>query len=189
MAGVAGPMLRESRSTGVRFLIGLVLGSMIAGTVLALALVVTGGALGSVLPTPVREVIAALMLISLGLLDFLDRTPHIWRQVPQRFVRVLPAGQLGVIWGVDLGMLFTTQKTTSLIWGALVLSALLSPGSGIALALLVSLVASVGIGAISHLPFAGNRAGQPGKASVPKIRMLSGVALVAAGALAVTGLF
>lgn len=189
MAGVAGPLLRESRATGVRFLVGLVLGSMIAGTVLALALVVTGGAFGSLLGQPIREVVAALALVALGVLDFLDRTPHIWRQVPQRFVRVLPAGQLGVIWGVDLGMLFTTQKTTSLIWGALVLSVLLSPGSGIALALLVSLVASVGIGAISHLPFAGNRAGQPGKASVPRVRMLSGAVLVAAGAVAATGLF
>jgi hypothetical protein len=68
-----------------------------------------------------------VLVLMLGVADLLNRTPHVWRQVPQRFARELNdyPGRLGFVWAVDLGLIVTTQKTTSLLWiglaGAIVL--------------------------------------------------------------------
>jgi hypothetical protein len=129
MAGVAGPMLRRSRPQGTRFLMGLLTGGVFASVLLAPVLFSLGIVLEQLLsPTP-RYVGSGLALGALGLLDIANRTPHIWRQVPQALVRTLPPWRLGAVWGFDLSMLFTTQKSTSLTWSALLGTAFISPTS------------------------------------------------------------
>jgi hypothetical protein len=127
MAGVTGPMLRRSRAQGVRFLAGLAVGGVVASTLLATAIWLLGLLLQLVVPLVVRAALAVVAVVIFGVADLLNRTPHVWRQVPQRFVRVLPPGRLGVVWGFDLSLLFTTQKSTSLTWAVLAVLVLLSP--------------------------------------------------------------
>src|SRR5262245_21640822 len=119
MAGVAGPMLRRSKAQGVRFLAGLLAGGLAASAVLAVALYALGTLAALVLPHTVRVVAAVLAVVAFGVADLMDRTPHIWRQVPQELIRKLPPGRLGLVWGFDLALLFTTQKSTSLTWASL----------------------------------------------------------------------
>lgn len=127
MAGVAGPMLRRSKAQGARFLSGLMVGELVSSALMATMLYVLGTLVSLVTPRSVREVATAVIVLVLGIADLRDRTPHIWRQVPQRYVRTLPPGQLGLVWGFDLALLFTTQKTTSLTWVVLAAVGLLSP--------------------------------------------------------------
>lgn len=119
MAGVAGPMLRRSRPQGTKFLLGLLMGGILASTVLASLLFGVGSAL-EMLSSTIRIGVVGSALVLFGLLDVANRTPHLWRQVPQGLIRVLPPWRLGAVWGFDLSLLFTTQKTTSLTWAALV---------------------------------------------------------------------
>src|SRR5579875_1935508 len=135
MAGVAGPMLRRDRAQGSRFLLGLLAGGMAASAGLAVLVYAAGTPISSLVPPRYRALLAALLIAGFGLADLTGRTPHVWRQVPQRLVRVLPPGRLGLVWGFDLSLLFTTQKTTSLAWAALTGLLLLAP-SGALVALL-----------------------------------------------------
>src|SRR5258706_7845760 len=127
MAGVAGPMLRRSTAQGTRFLLGLLVGELLASSLLAVAAYLVGTVVGFVAPLPLREVLTAVIVLGLGVADLMNRPPHIWRQVPQGFVRTMPPGRLGLVWGFDLGLLFTTQKSTSLTWAALAAVTLLLP--------------------------------------------------------------
>src|SRR6266542_1523735 len=111
MAGVASPMLRRTRSGASRFLIGLVAGGAAAGLLLSLPAYLIGTVLHDAVPMRARIVILAVLLAILAIADLTRRTPHVWRQVPQDLVWKLPPGSLGVAWGFDLGLLFTTQKT------------------------------------------------------------------------------
>jgi hypothetical protein len=129
MAGVAGPMLKRSRPQGIRFLFGLLIGGAVASTLLAGLLFGVGTVTQWLIPRHGLLVLAAAVLLLLGAADLADRTPHVWRQVPQRYVRLLPPGRLGTVWGFDLALLFTTQKSTSLPWAALAGTALLAPSS------------------------------------------------------------
>ena len=115
MAGVAGPMMRRTRAGAARFLAGLTVGGIAGGLVLSLPVYLLGSALTSVMPLTGRVLLLAAICAVLAWADLRHRTPHVWRQVPQGLVRTLPPGSLGVVWGFDLGLLFTTQKTTSLI--------------------------------------------------------------------------
>jgi hypothetical protein len=115
MVGVSNPMMQGDRRAGWAFLGGFGAGLAVAAAVVAIPLMLLGAALGH-LPQPVRGGLLAVLLVGFGVADLLDRTPHVWRQVPQRFIRTLPPGPLGFVWAVDLGLLVTTQKTTSLIW-------------------------------------------------------------------------
>lgn len=115
MVGVSNPMMQGDRRAGWVFLGGFGVGLAAAAVVVAIPLMLLGAALAH-LPAPVRGGVLAVLLVGFGLADLLNRTPHMWRQVPQRFVRELRPGQLGFVWAVDLGLLVTTQKTTSLIW-------------------------------------------------------------------------
>jgi hypothetical protein len=124
MAGVASPMMRHSRSDGTRFLAGLLAGGVAGAGVLALPVYLLGRLLG---PLPDRAALAAVVLVLLGVADLRQRTPHVWRQVPQNLWHKLSPGWLGVVWGFDLALLFTTQKTTSLIWASLAGLVLLQP--------------------------------------------------------------
>ncbi len=129
MAGVAGPMLRRSKAEGSRFLAGLMVGELVSSMVLAAALYALGTAVALVAPTFVREVLLGVLVAAFGVADMRNRTPHVWRQVPQKYVRSMAPGRLGLVWGFDLGLLFTTQKSTSLLWVVLAAVGLLSPGS------------------------------------------------------------
>ncbi|MEV4756495.1 hypothetical protein AB0J86_15470 [Micromonospora sp. NPDC049559] len=127
MAGVAGPMLRYDRSGGIRFLLGLLIGGLLGAAVLAVPVYLVSVAVQAVVPEPARWVLLAVVVAGFALADFTQRTPHVWRQVPQSLVNTLPPGALGLVWGFDLALLFTTQKTTSLIWAGLAALVLFSP--------------------------------------------------------------
>jgi hypothetical protein len=110
-------MIRRERRAGWRFIAGFG-GGLAAGTaVLAGPLLLLVAAAGA-LPEPVRLASQVVLVVGFGVADLLNRTPHVWRQVPQRFARELnqQPGRLGLVWAFDLGLLVTTQKTTSLLW-------------------------------------------------------------------------
>jgi len=147
MTGVAGPMFARDRRAGSRFLAGLLGGELGSAVLVGLTLYVAGVALHAVgIPSSVSAGLLVLICVGLGLADLLDRTPHSWRQVPQRLVTSLTPGMLGVTWGIDLGLYVTTQKVSSLIWVAMAASVLLDPAS--APVLLIALALSTGAGVI-----------------------------------------
>jgi hypothetical protein len=63
----------------------------------------------------------------LAALEVTGRVPQLHRQVPVGLFGQLPPGMLGIAWGLDLGLMITTKKTTSIAWAALLGSALLAP--------------------------------------------------------------
>lgn len=127
MAGVAGPMMQRERETARRFVGGLLVGLLLGALALALVVSVLGVVVRGVASVAVLNAFLAVICLGFGTADILNRTPHVWRQVPQRFVRTLPSGQLGVVWGFDLGLLVTTQKAASLLWVLLVALLVLEP--------------------------------------------------------------
>ncbi len=145
MAGVAGPMLRRSRSDGTRFLTGLFVGWLTAAIAVGYALDKFGHVLEDAIGVESRLAITVGILLLLGMADTYGRTPHIWRQVPQALIRVLRPGRLGLRWGVDLGLLVTTQKTTSLLWAALIALTLLDPTYAMVILVEVATVSMVAI--------------------------------------------
>jgi hypothetical protein len=145
MAGVASPMLRRTRSAGSRFLVGLVVGGVAAGIILSVPAYLVGTIVHEFVPERWRLVVLAGLLAGLGVADLLRRTPHVWRQVPQRLVWTLPPGTLGLAWGFDLGLLFTTQKTTSLVWVAMAAVVLLGPSLSAVVLVSIAVVASLAI--------------------------------------------
>jgi hypothetical protein len=142
MAGVAGPMMRWERPAAARFLVGFSVGAVAAGLVLALAALLLGRALNALVPDDARAALVAAICVLFGVADLLNRTPHVWRQVPQALVRVLPPGFLGVVWGFDIGLLFTTQKAVSLMWAAVAAVVLLHPAAAPVLLVGMALVSS-----------------------------------------------
>jgi hypothetical protein len=108
-------MMRANPREGWRFLAGFAAGLAAAALTLLGPLLLLASAAELLHPT-VRTVLSIGVLLGFGIADLLNRTPHVWRQVPQRFARELQPGRLGLIWGYDLGLQFTHQKTTSLLW-------------------------------------------------------------------------
>lgn len=129
MAGVAGPMLRHDRAAAVRFLLGLLIGGLAGSLVLAVPVYLVGRLAEASLPGTVRWLVFGAVVVLFGVLDLGLRTPHVRRQVPQRLLHVMKPGQLGLVWGADLAMLFTTQKTTSLLWVTLAGLVLVAPAA------------------------------------------------------------
>jgi hypothetical protein len=122
-------MLADSAVDGRRFLIGLALGSLAGSAVLASVAVVVGLGLDEfAVPADARRVALVALAALLGLADAMDRTPQVWRQVPQRLVRELSPGMLGTVWGIDLGLIVTTKKVTSLWWLGIIGLILVKPG-------------------------------------------------------------
>lgn len=117
MVGVSNPIHRGDRRAGWRFLAGFGAGLALATAVLTGPLLLLAAA-ASLVPETDRMVLLVALVVGLAAADLLNRTPHVWRQVPQRFARELHTqpGRLGLIWAFDLGLLVTTQKTTSLLW-------------------------------------------------------------------------
>lgn len=128
MAGVAGPMLAHDPPAARRFLLGLGTG-ILTGSLLLLGLgLLAGSVLGMIrVSTDTRLVAAAAVAAGLAAADLAGRTPQLWRQVPQRLVRELPPGMLGLTWGIDLGLLVTTKKAGSLLWLAIAGPVLIRP--------------------------------------------------------------
>lgn len=149
MAGVAGPMLRTSRVTGARFLAGLLVGEIAAGVLLAVPAFLLGEGLHIILAPQARLWAVAAVCVIFGLADLADRTPRARRQVPEELIRRLPPGSLGLAWGFDLGLLFTTQKAVSLIWVAIAAAILLDPPVAAALIVGTAVVASMTVMALS----------------------------------------
>ncbi len=117
MVGVSNPIMRRDHREGWRFLAGFGAGLAVATAMLSGPLLLLSAA-AHVASHPVRIGVLMVFVVLLASADLLNRTPHVWRQVPQRFARELndQPGRLGFIWAVDLGLLVTTQKTTSLLW-------------------------------------------------------------------------
>jgi hypothetical protein len=138
-------MISRTKKDGVRFLAGLLVGGIVASILLGLLLQLAAALVPTTVPAQVSTMIAALVIVALGIADLANRTPHVWRQVPQALVRRLPPGRLGVIWGMDLYLLVTTQKTTSLIWAGLVGMTLISPSHAWLLPLVVTVLGTLTI--------------------------------------------
>jgi hypothetical protein len=179
MAGVAGPMLRYNRRGGVRFLVGLVVGGAVAGTLLAVPAYLLGSLLRAVLSLPARLWLLAALCVLLGAADLMNRTPHVWRQVPQQMVHTLSPGALGAVWGFDLGLLFTTQKVVSLIWVALAATMLLDPPAAAGVLASIAVLASLSVAGLSAVQgMAKFGSGRGVRQWVRRIRRMSGVALM-----------
>jgi hypothetical protein len=149
MAGVAGPMLRHRRGAGVRLLAGLLVGEIAAGALLAVPAFLLGEGLRAVLGLQARLWVLAALCVFFGIADLTNRTPRMWRQVPEDLVNRLPPGSLGLAWGFDLGLLFTTQKAASLIWVAIAAAVLLDPPLAAALLVGIAVAASMAVAAYS----------------------------------------
>src|SRR5690349_781565 len=110
MVGVSNPIMRRDRREGWRFIAGFGAGLAVATAMLTGPLLLLSAAT-HLAPQPMRAGVLAALVAGLALADLLNRTPHVWRQVPQRFARELndQPGRLGFIWAVDLGLLITTQ--------------------------------------------------------------------------------
>ncbi|MEO3930031.1 hypothetical protein ABGB07_40215 [Micromonosporaceae bacterium B7E4] len=188
MAGVAGPMLRRSRADGIRFLAGLIAGAAAGAVVVAVPVYLLGRLLEP-LPGPVALGVLAGVCVLLGLADLAQRTPHVWRQVPQALWHRLPPGALGVAWGFDLGLLFTTQKTTSLIWVAVAAVALLRPALA-ATALPAIAVGSMVVVVVTTLTAGADRRTEAGWSGswVTWARRGSGLLILSTAAATVAGL-
>jgi hypothetical protein len=145
MAGVAGPMLRYHRTGGVRFLAGLIVGGAAGGVALAIPAYLLGSLLHAVLAPQLRLWVLVLVCVVFGTADLANRTPHVWRQVPQRLLHTLQPGTLGLTWGFDLGLLFTTQKVASLIWVAVAAVTLIQPALAWSVLVGVAVLASLAV--------------------------------------------
>lgn len=151
MAGVAGPMLRRNRGAGARLLTGLLVGEMAAGVLIAVPAFLLGEGLRAVLPGSVRLWVVAALCVLFGAADLLNRTPRVARQVPEGLIQRLPPGSLGLAWGFDLGLLFTTQKAVSLIWVAIAATVLLDPPVAAAMLVGIAVLAAMAVTVLSLL--------------------------------------
>jgi hypothetical protein len=140
MAGVAGPMYRTSRAAGARFLAGLLAGEVAAAALIAVPFFLAGEALKAVLTAPARLWAVAAICAVLGAADLANRTPRVQRQVPESLIGRLPPATLGLAWGFDLGLLFTTQKAVSLIWAAIAAIVLLDPAMAAGLTIGIAVI-------------------------------------------------
>lgn len=136
MVGVSDPALRRSRREGVALLSSIAVGYLVATILLVIELFLASEALAG-LPELSRRVLLIVALTAVGVADLTNRTPYMRRQVPQRFVRDLLPVSRGLLWGLDLGLLFTTQKTVGLLWAVLLWATLQASPGATAIALVV----------------------------------------------------
>jgi hypothetical protein len=183
MAGVSGPLMRRSHADGVRFLLGLAVGGAAAGSIVSLPVYLVGSALAAAVPERLRLLMLVAVCVGFGIADLVNRTPHVWRQVPQGFVRELSPGLRGLIWGFDLGLLVTTQKAASLVWVAICAMALVAPASAPALLVGMALVSSLSVTVWSFRPGALmiDHGGGRDRRWLRSIRALSGTVILIAG--------
>jgi hypothetical protein len=101
-----------------QYLLGLLVGELAAGLLLTLLLYPVGTLVAIALPSAGRRLLLIAILTLLGTLDLLGRTPHLERQTPQRLAAQLSPGPLGLLYGLDIGFVVTTQKSSSLLYAA-----------------------------------------------------------------------
>lgn len=182
MVGVSGPEFQRRQNAAWRFVGALTFGFVCTTVLIGLILSLISFAINSGTDPTIRAWLAVIGFVFLGCLDILGRTPHVDRQVPQKLATSLSPGPRGLLWGLDLGALLTTQKSTSLIWAALLGATLLSPlavflvlGSSATVYLVATAVATI-------VPNAGDRL-VIGGLSRPWLivpRLIAGLILVAA---------
>lgn len=144
MAGVAGPMLRGNRrAAAARLLAGLLAGEVAAAVLLAIPAFLLGVGLRAAFPQFARLWALAALCLLFGVADLVNRTPRVRRQVPEMLLERLPPGTLGLAWGFDLGLLFTTQKAVSLIWAAIAAAILLNPEVAAGMLILIAVLGSM----------------------------------------------
>jgi hypothetical protein len=183
MAGVAGPAWRRNHSAARRFLLGFAIGEALSAVILGSVMLVAGTVAAALMSDYLRWGLFAVGSLILGVADFFDHTPQWPRQVPKQLsVRLRPFG-LGTVWGIDLGLLVTTRKVSSVTWIAMLGVVLLSPSG--ALPLLVGCVCgSVGVLVYRSVMQGVRRVHLSNHVrTVTMIRLLSGALGVAAGAL------
>lgn len=140
MVGVAGPMFRRSRSEGMRFLTGFALGQLTSALFLSVAIIAIGMVVFNVLPWQFRITLFGAGAILLALADKTSHTPQIARQVPVDLFHRLEPGRLGFAWGLDVGLLFTTQKTSSMPWLGLLAATTLLPVGALPMLMALALI-------------------------------------------------
>jgi hypothetical protein len=176
-------MLRYDRAGGIRLLAGLVAGEVAAAVLLAVPGYLLAIAAHAAFSTRVRLWVVAVACVVFAVADLANRTPHVWRQVPQSFIRQLPPGLRGIAWGFDLGLLFSTQKVASLVWlGILAAILILSPGMAAAVIIGIAVLSGMAIVALS-VPHRGGVGGASFKPVLRRARFASGLAMLALFAL------
>ena len=149
MAGVASPMFRREAREGIRFLSGLVIGTLAGSLFIAITLFVIGSAIENSMPLIWRVDLLAACCFGLGVADFLEFTPQLWRQVPEALLwGGLKPGVLGIAWGMDQGLVVTTQKATSCFWVVMAAVGLIAPATAFAVIPFIAVV-SCGVVAIA----------------------------------------
>jgi hypothetical protein len=122
MVGVTSPVFRNRRfNEGRRLVAGYVLGTGLASMLIALAIIVLSVGVEEILPMRGRYYSLGGALVVLLVLDASGRVIFLNRQTPQR-IRLLPPFARGMIWGLDIGLLVTTIKVTSLVWALIIIT-------------------------------------------------------------------
>ena len=134
LAGLAG---RARRQESQQLKLGYTFGNMGAAVVLLFAVNLARTRLNTFKPQTLEMIFIGFM-ICFGLLDFIGRTPKWNRQTPAT-LRQLSAFPRGLTWGFDIGLMFTTVRTTSLTW-VILLGAVLLPSANIGILTLAAFV-------------------------------------------------
>jgi len=136
MVGVASPLFRVRGA--IKFHAGFALGNLSSALFLSALLIPVSLVVASI-ALPIRAAVVTAIIVVCAILDSLDRTPQRRRQVPQRFgLQGLPYGHLGFVYGVDVGLHATTQRTSSLGWVAIGASVIFGPPGVVAATLLTA---------------------------------------------------
>lgn len=108
------------------FTVAAVAGGSLVGAVAGLV-----GAAFPRLSTHDALLVVAAVGLGVALLDGRGRTPTLRRQTRPHWWRIYGPNQAALMWGLDLGLGFTTIRVASLYWAVLVAVVLLaSPASG-----------------------------------------------------------
>jgi hypothetical protein len=101
----------------------------------------------------------------------------------------MPPGQLGLVWGFDLALLVTTQKSTSLTWATLAAVSLLFPTDSWLVLLSMTAIGVLAIvlrsitWTMRPLPLAGDR----GRPWFPVMRRAVGMSMLGLAVITVVG--
>jgi len=177
-------MWRREPADAVRFFLGLLAGMLASGMVLALLTNTVGRLVHMSVGQDVRTVMLAVVILVFAGADLANRTPHIWRQVPQSFIWRLKPGLRGLLWGFDLGLLVTTQKVVSLMWISIAGVVLVAPDAAGFVFITLAVLSSMGIALLSLTKVATSETfcGIHDRRWLKRIRLVSGAVAVAAAA-------
>ncbi len=83
MVGVSSPMYQESLRKGARFSSGLLAGYIVAAVSISVVLVTVQAGI-QLMPLDSRRLVFVIVAVAFAIRDLVNRTPFLWRQVPQR---------------------------------------------------------------------------------------------------------